>query len=476
VLVTPRDSTERTGSSQRSASGPVLHPCLFLVIECARPTAGGARVALSGVDAVVIGRGETREIRRTREGDRVTVRVSVPDKKMSTEHARITLDGASIVLEDLGSTNGCQVDGAPVERAPLRSGSVVELGRTLFVYAEVLDRASLRVPDLDAARPSSDPPGLATLDPSLATRVDRLKRVAASPVSVMLLGETGTGKEITARAVHALSKRPGPFVAINCGAIPATLVESQLFGHVKGAFSGAVRDEPGLVRSAHCGTLFLDEIGDLPPLSQAALLRVLQEGEVLPVGATRAMPVDIRVVSATHQPLDALMEKGGFRRDLYGRLAGFTYPLPPLRQRRVDLGLLVAALLRSPKVKEGVELRFRTEAARAMLRYDWPLNVRELEQCLATSSVLAESSTVRLEDLPAAIAELAGAPPSSTMAVAEPGDERDEALRRELMLRFAETRGNLSEVARVMGKARQQVQRWVRRFGIDPDAFRDRKA
>jgi transcriptional regulator with PAS, ATPase and Fis domain len=444
-------------------------------MECARPLAGGARVGLAGVDAVVIGRGEARQIQRTREGDRVIVRVSVPDRKMSADHARITLDGASVVLEDLGSTNGCQVDGEAVDQAPLRNGSVVELGRTLFVYTEVLDRASLRVPDLDAERPSPDPPGLATLDPSLAARVERLKRVAASPVSVMLLGETGTGKEITARAVHALSKRPGPFVAINCGAIPATLVESQLFGHVKGSFSGAVRDEPGLVRSAHCGTLFLDEIGDLPPPSQAALLRVLQEGEVLPVGATRATPVDIRVVSATHKPLDTLMEQGGFRRDLYGRLAGFTYPLSPLRQRRIDLGSLVAALLRSPKVKSGAELHFRTDAARALLRYDWPLNVRELEQCLATSSVLAEATTVRLEDLPAPIAELAGAPPSSAMVAAEPGDERDEALRREIMLRLAETRGNLSEVARVMGKARQQVQRWVRRFGIDPEAFRDKK-
>jgi transcriptional regulator with GAF, ATPase, and Fis domain len=291
----------------------------------------------------------------------------------------------------------------------------------------------------------------------------------------MLLGETGTGKEITARAVHALSKRPGAFVAINCGAIPAALVEGQLFGHVKGAFSGAVRDEPGLVRAAQFGTLFLDEIGDLPAASQAALLRVLQEGEVLPVGATRAMPVDIRVVCATHRPLDDLMSRGDFRRDLYGRLAGFSHTIPPLRDRRVDLGLIVAALLRSGKVRQGDELSFRPDAARAMVRYDWPLNVRELAQCLATAGVLAEQGVIRLEDLPQPIAELAAAPPSSSMSVAERVPDRDEAVRRELLARLAETGGNMSEVARAMGKARQQVQRWVRRFGIDPDAFRGRE-
>jgi len=275
---------------------------------------------------------------------------------------------------------------------------------------------------------------------------------------------------VLARAVHVLSQRPGPFVAINCGAIPANLVESQLFGHMKGAFSGAVRDEPGLVRSAHFGTLFLDEIGDLPAPSQAALLRVLQEGEVLPVGATRATKVDIRVVCATHRPLDDLMEKGEFRRDLYARLAGFAFAVPPLRERRADIGLIVASLLRSPKIQNGEALRFRSDAARALLRYEWPLNIRELEQCLTTSSVLAEEGVIRLDDLPAQVAE--SAPPS-----ADPGasNERDEALRRELLLRLAETRGNLSEVARAMGKARQQVQRWVRRFGIDPEAFRERE-
>jgi DNA-binding NtrC family response regulator len=467
------NTTERTSSSERRTDGVAVHRLLFLVTECARPLAGGARIALGSADEVVVGRADRRQVTRTREGGRTVVRVSVPDRKMSSDHARILLGPEVASLEDLASTNGTTVDGVPAGRLPLRSGSVLELGRSLFVYREVIERRTLRAPDIDGDGDDGEPPGLATLDPVLAERVDRLKRIAPSPVTVMLLGETGTGKEITARAVHTLSRRPGPFVAINCGAIPAALVEGQLFGHVKGAFSGAVRDEQGLVRAAQFGTLFLDEIGDLPAASQAALLRVLQEGEVMPVGATRAAPVDIRVVCATHRPLDDLMDRGDFRRDLYGRLAGFTHTIPPLRERRADLGLLVAALLRSPKVRDGERLRLRPDAARAMLRYDWPLNVRELGQCLATASVLADEGVIRLEDLPPPIAELAAAPPSSTMSAAEGTQDRDEALRRELLMRLAETRGNMSEVARAMGKARQQVQRWVRRLGIDPDAFRE---
>jgi transcriptional regulator with PAS, ATPase and Fis domain len=258
-------------------------------------------------------------------------------------------------------------------------------------------------------------------------------------------------------------------VAINCGAIPQNLVESQLFGHVRGAFSGAMKDEPGLVRSAQFGTLLLDEIGDLPASSQAALLRVLQEGEVLPVGSTKSTKVDIRVVAATHMPLESLIEKGAFRRDLYARLAGFSFALTPLRERRADLGLLVAALVAAGRVDNSRALRMDPEAARALVRYDWSMNVRELEQCLRAASVLANDDIITIDDLPAPVASALGL--SYTLEDDAP-DERDEELRRELLVRMADAKGNVSEVARALGKARQQVQRWVRRFGIDPDAYR----
>jgi sigma-54 dependent transcriptional regulator, acetoin dehydrogenase operon transcriptional activator AcoR len=468
------DSTERSDNAWRTPGGTALHPVLYLVLECGRPMAGGMRIALAHIDEVVIGRGDARRLTRTRAGDKTTLRVEVADKRLSTEHARLALGDGKVTLEDLGSTNGTRVDGALVTAIALRSDTVFELGQCLFLYAEVAEKPTWRTTDLDAEQASETHAGFLTLEPLYGSRLERLKRVAATDASILLLGETGTGKEVLARAIHEASPRPGPFVAINCGAIPASLVESTLFGHVKGAFSGAGRDETGLVRSAQFGTLFLDEIGDLPPSSQAALLRVLQEGEVLPVGATRPVTVDVRIVSATHRPLPELMDRGEFRRDLYGRLAAYAHPLPALKDRRADLGLLIATILRAGKNAGGAALRFRTDAANVMLRYDWPLNVRELAQCLATSSALAHEGLVTPEDLGAAVME--GGEAAGELAADDgPSSDRDEAVRRELLLRLADTNGNLSEVARAMGKARQQVQRWVKRFGLDPDAFRKRE-
>jgi transcriptional regulator with GAF, ATPase, and Fis domain len=216
---------------------------------------------------------------------------------------------------------------------------------------------------------------------------------------VLLLGETGTGKELLARAIHRLSERKGPFVAVNCGALPMTLVEAQLFGHVRGAFSGAVADAPGLLRSSDGGTLLLDEVGDLPEPSQAALLRALQEREVMPVGGVRAIKTDLRVVAATHQPLEKLVAQGDFRKDFYARLAGYSFSLPPLRERREDIGLLVGAFARERPI------RLTAAAGRALLRYPWPLNVRELHQALDVAATLAEGELIDVMDLPPAVDE-----------------------------------------------------------------------
>jgi transcriptional regulator of acetoin/glycerol metabolism len=236
--------------------------------------------------------------------------LTVPDTRMSTTHARLLRREGEWHVIDAGSTNGTLRNGMALTDARLRDGDLLELGQTMFMYREIENDYGGRGGDLDSETLTAVPLGLATLDPSLAHRLGRLSRVGASPLSTLLLGETGTGKEVLARALHVLSKRPGPFVAVNCGAIPVNLVESQLFGHAKGAFSGAVRDEIGLVRAANYGTLLLDEIGDLPATSQAALLRVLQEGEVLPVGSVQPVKVDVRIVCATHKDLDGLIERG----------------------------------------------------------------------------------------------------------------------------------------------------------------------
>jgi len=368
--------------------------------------------------------------------------------------------------------NGTRVNGEPVSRHPLRDGDILELGQTLLVYREIDDEPPSGPRCLDTSALAGLEPGFATLDPGLARRLERLARVAPSLLSVLLLGETGTGKEMLSRGLHVLSGRPGKFVAVNCGAIPQNLVESHLFGHVRGAFSGAMRDEPGLVRSAHDGTLLLDEIGDLPASSQAALLRVLQDGEVRPVGSAQTTKVDVRVIAATHMPLEDLVEGGTFRRDLYARLAGYTFALPPLRERRVDLGLLIAALLASGKLGPPRGVCLHADAARALLRHDWPMNVRELEQCMRAAYVLADDGIITAEDLPAALVAPAAAS-SAPLADAADGDD-DEPLgapaagdqRARIEALFAEHDGNVSAVARELRTSRSQLRRLMARYGI----------
>ncbi len=230
--------------------------------------------------------------------------------------------------------------------------------------------------------------------------------VQRSIAPILLLGPTGSGKEVLAREVHARSGRPGPFVAVNCGALPPALVESLLFGHLKGAFSGAERDEPGFLRAAERGTLLLDEIGDLPPSSQAALLRVLQEKEVVPVGATRALKVDVRIVAATHRPLPELIASGAFRADLLARLKGYSHRLPSLRERMPDFGVLLADVLEQiakANKASAEKLTLMPDAGRALLAYDWPLNIRELYQTMGGMVALAADNVLEARHLPAEI-------------------------------------------------------------------------
>jgi transcriptional regulator with GAF, ATPase, and Fis domain len=311
------------------------------------------------------------------------------------------------------------------------------------------------------------------LAPALDAALTRLQQVARSPISILIQGDSGTGKEVTARAAHALSGREGEFVAVNCGAIPANLVESELFGYRKGAFSGAVEDRPGLVRSAHRGTLFLDEIGDLPTASQAALLRVLQEREVTPVGGVTPVHVDLRVIAATNRDIDGMVASEDFRRDLFARLAGFRIELPPLNRRLEDFGLLVGTL--TDRVVPNAEEHpgFECDAIRQMLRYSWPLNIRELEQCIRTASVLAGENAIAAEHLPESVRNPA-APPTPTPSPASPPalTPEDEKIRDDLLDKLRETSGNISAVARAMGKDRKQIQRWLKRFQIDASDFR----
>jgi transcriptional regulator of acetoin/glycerol metabolism len=444
-------------------------PFLFLALEAGRPNAGSARFALDDSDVIVLGRGAARTASRSLVGGVRTLEVRIADPRMSSRHAVLTRTGNQVQLVD-HSRNGTLVNGAAVSDIALRDGDLVEVGETFLVYRAAL----LAPPDLGDGGPAEAAPGLATLVPVLAERADELVRIAGSRVSVVLHGPSGAGKEVLARMVHDQSQRAGAFVAVNCGAIPATLVESELFGHRKGAFSGAITDRVGLIAAADGGTLFLDEIGDLPLDLQPALLRALEDRMITPVGATAPVPVDFRLVSATHRDLSGMVARAQFREDLLARIAGYTMIVPPLVDRREDLGTLVARVL--ARLAPSRLISLSPEVAGAMMRHDWPRNVRELEKALEAGLALAGSGAVELDV--AHLATLAGrarAAPAlerDTSDDHEPDDVTADDPRRDALVEALRAhRGNISAAARALGKPRSQVQRWMRRWNLTSDDY-----
>ena len=438
-----------------------LGPHLFLELECERPLAGPAQHRLTGIRRVRVGRGQRRLALRTGE----VLDLHVPDGWMSLDHAEIAFADGRWTVRDLGSKNGTILGGTPVDQGQLSDRSLLQLGRTLFRFRNEFPVADM--PSLEADQLPPGPGGIVTFSPRFTDVLARARAVAPTQVPVLLFGESGTGKEVLAQAIHSLSERRGVFVAVNCGALPANLVESELFGHRKGAFSGADRDRPGLIRTADGGTLFLDEIGDLPPPAQAALLRVLQESEILPIGGARPEALDLRVISATHRDLDEKVREGTFRHDLLARLKGVALELTPLRERPEDVPLLIRAVL-TKLAPERPDVKLSPEAAQALLEHPWPLNVRELEQALAGGLALSGVGPIEAEHLPRAIREAGAEPPLPTLTAEETKH------REELVVLLQEHRGNLSAVARAAGKGRTQIVRWVSRYGIDPDAFKRR--
>jgi len=463
------DSSRTITQTHERKSGPGKgQPYLFLTLRCDRPLEGGARFSFQGADQVEIGRGGVLQVER-QPGETSSMRISVSDGRMSSRHARLQRVLGAWMIEDAGSKNGTFVDGRRVTNTPLADGALVELGHSFFVFREALPRAEPAFLEQRSLKPRAR--GMATLSPAFALELERVATFARSQVPVLVSGQTGTGKELIASAIHELSGRPGPFVAVNCGAIAPNLVESELFGYRKGAFSGALEDRPGLVRSSEHGTLLLDEIGDLPLAAQAALLRVLQESEVLPVGGTRPMKVDLRVVAATHRDLGALAAQDRFRRDLLARLDGARIVLPALRDRREDFGLILSALLEKTAGEMARDVIFSADAARALLLHGWPLNVRELEKCLASAVLLSRDGRVELEHLRETLLD-APKPVAPHQGVAPEGlREADRRLRDQLIELLRANGGNVTAAARAMGKARTQVQRWLRRFEIDPASF-----
>jgi two-component system, NtrC family, response regulator len=308
---------------------------------------------------------------------------------------------------------------------------------------------------------------VATVSPSLAVACDRLRRLAASEGELLIVGETGVGKEVYARAVHGASGRKGRFMAINCAAIPRELVESELFGYRAGAHSTAHQAKPGLIEEAEGGTLFLDEIGEMTGEAQIKLLRFLQDRELTPLGATRPRRMDVRIIAATNRTASltsASKGPAGLRDDIVARLGAAPIHLPPLRNRVEDLGALVAHFLRATP---GVT--FEQPAFRALCLHTWPLNVRELEKIVTTAAVLsAGAKPISLRDLPEPIARAVETVPASGARRAA-GPSPTPAQLEELLRRYE---GNVADVSRELGKHRAAVWRWIKKFGIGPQKFR----
>jgi DNA-binding NtrC family response regulator len=314
-------------------------------------------------------------------------------------------------------------------------------------------------------------------------RIFRLvTKVAPTDSSILLLGESGTGKELIARSIHLQSRRAGgPFVAVNVGALPESLIESELFGYVRGAFTGATGDRAGLLESAEGGTLFLDEIGDMPLTTQVKLLRTLESNEFRRLGENALRVADVRVIAATHRDLLAEAEAGRFRHDLYYRLNVVQIELPPLRERREDIGLLASYFLERSARKNGrAPMRFAPQAEALLERYDWPGNVRELENAVEHAVAVAEHPAVEPGDLPAAVRSprllTRGIQPADSTAAAPPAGESAGQDRAEWSLARVEeehirrvlTRhhGNATAAARQLGISRTTLWRKLREYGI----------
>jgi pSer/pThr/pTyr-binding forkhead associated (FHA) protein len=380
------------------------------------------------------------------------VEVQLLGAEVSRRHARINVQGMLVTVLDLGSRNGVVVNGARVEQAALTPGTVLRLGEWVGVFCQRPGPVLRRVPLYGPIAPGylGGPATRAALEP--------LERVATTDLPIIVEGETGTGKEGAARAAHLWSGRTGPFIAVNCAALPDAMAEGELFGYRKGAFTGADRDNPGHFRAANGGTLFLDEVVDLPAAVQPKLLRVIEQREVLPLGESRPHTVDVRVVAAAQIPLSRAVEDKRFRADLYARLDGLTVQLPPLRERIEEVPFLFASLLK--RHGKGVMPELDPSLIEQLCLYDWPFNVREIDllvrRTLALRGTSARLSASLLPD------RMRRTSPRRPTAEAPPvGAKREEVTLETFLEALRVSKGNVSRAAAALGITRQKAYRMM---------------
>ncbi|MBL9016632.1 MAG: sigma 54-interacting transcriptional regulator [Myxococcales bacterium] len=392
-------------------------------------------------------------------------RLGLADRWMSGEHAVIEVRGDGHVVRDLGSRNGTWVDGKRITEHKLASGSIIEVGHSLLAYRVADER---EVAALDGTPPRLGP--TRTYSPALAAQVRDLERIARSGEPILLLAETGAGKEVVAAAIHAWSGRSGAFVTLDCGAVPESLFESTFFGHRRGAYTGATESREGEIVRADGGTLLLDEVANMSVVAQAKLLRVIETGEVVPVGGAERQRVDVRWLAATNR--DLFVDRGAFREDLLRRLAGHVARIPPLRARREDLGVLTAHLLADAKVARA---SITSAAARLLFSAELPGNVRQLRTVLRAAAILAGAEPIDERhlgeglnsDAGEALEPIADAPPGGVTTGRRTAPTADEITRA-----LTDTGGNVVRAASSLAMHPRQLYRWIERLGVDLERYR----
>jgi DNA-binding NtrC family response regulator len=401
---------------------------------------------------------------RPEAADSGTEFLGLADKLLSRSHVRIERVPGGCDVQDAGSLNGTIIDGHRISgRERLSDGSLLLFGGYAAVFRRISEPALAAIEE-DLATPLGPVP---TISPALALTLWRLRRLARSGTEILITGETGSGKEVYARAIHRGSGRRGRLVAINCAAIPADLAESELFGYARGAHSTANEAKAGLISAADGGTLFLDEIGDMNPRLQAKLLRFLQDREVTPLGSTASRKVDVQVIAATH----SAGAEGQLRSDLAARLGAQAIRLPPLRDRIEDLGALLHHFLSKGGTRPAPELE--PAAFHALCHYAWPRNVRELQKVIEEAVAVSEGAPrLKLSHLPELVSSVMEPTGGGTGAEAQASRKRVAPTRAELEELLRQHEGNVAQVARVLDRQWAVVWRWIVKQGIDPVRYR----
>jgi DNA-binding NtrC family response regulator len=403
------------------------------------------------------------------DGERVigrdeTCAVRLSGSDVSRRHASLRRAESELVISDLESRNGVRVNGRPVTSARLGPGDVVRLGGWVGVITSGPGDFAELAPGLFGGR-------------VLAEALASLEKAAESDLPVVLEGETGTGKEVVTRSLHAWSGRSGPLVAVNCASLPEGLAEAELFGYRRGAFTGADRASPGFFRSAEGGTLLLDEVSDLPMSVQAKLLRVLEQREVQPLGETRTVAVDVRMVVASQGSLEQAVEEGRFRADLLARLEGVTVRLPPLRKRREDVPRLFSHFL--GEQSQGRAPAIEVDFVERLLVHDWPFNVRELVLLVRRLLVLhGNESTLHSHHLPERMGEpplAEGSSPRKAPPSPVPAGAPDAVGLPALMVALRTAGGNVARASALLGITRQRAYRLMDDHGVDLEALRQKE-